>query len=68
MNAFEGQSAGYQSYLGSGGTPSKTPYKIFGGKMAKQVVRMSSGFLKIRIWRVWKGRPPPKCKKKLCTE
>jgi hypothetical protein len=63
-NGIKRWSAGQQSYLGSGRTPSKTPYEIFGEKIAKQVVRMSMGFLQIRIWRVWRCRPPPKRKKK----
>jgi hypothetical protein len=50
--------------MGKGGTLRINLCEIFGGKIAKQVVSMSSGFLKIRIWRVWKGRPPPKRKKK----
>jgi hypothetical protein len=43
-------------------------WKTFGLDFMKQVARMSSGLLKIRIWRVWRGRPPPKRKKKLRTE
>jgi hypothetical protein len=37
-NGIKGWSAGQRSHLESGGTPSKYRYKIFGGKMAKQVV------------------------------
>jgi hypothetical protein len=43
-NAFEEWSAGHRSYLGSGGTPSKTPFEIFGGKITKQVVGMLVGY------------------------
>jgi hypothetical protein len=40
-NGIKGWSAGQRSYLESGGTPSKIPYDIFGGKIAKQVVGTS---------------------------
>jgi hypothetical protein len=62
-NGIKRWSAEQRSYLGSGRTPSKNPYEIFGRKIEKQVVRMSMGFLQIRIWRVWRCRPPPKRKK-----
>jgi hypothetical protein len=40
-------------------------WRTIGLDFVKQVVRMSSGFLQIRVWRLWRGRPPPKRKKKL---
>jgi hypothetical protein len=67
-NDIKRWSAGQRSHLGTGRTRSKTPSEIFGGKIEKQVVRMSMRFLQIRIWRVWRCRPPPKRKKKLLTE
>jgi hypothetical protein len=39
-------------------------WKTFGLDFVRQVVRASSGFLQIRIWRVRRGRSPPKRKKK----
>jgi hypothetical protein len=68
MNTIEGWSAGQRSRLGSGETPSKNPYNIFGGKITKQVVGTSSGLRRIRKRTLWRGRPPPKRKKKLHTE
>jgi hypothetical protein len=62
-NGIKGWSARQRSYLGSGGTPSKSPYEIFGRKIAKQVVGTSSGLQRIRKWTIWRGRPPPKRKK-----
>jgi hypothetical protein len=38
-------------------------WRTIGLDFVKKVVRMPSGFLQIRIWRVWRGRPPPKHKK-----
>jgi hypothetical protein len=67
-NGIKRWSAEQRSYLGTGRTPSKTPYEIFGGKIEKLVVMMSMRFLQIRIWRVWRDRPPPKRKKKLHAE
>jgi hypothetical protein len=67
-NAIQGWSAGHRSYLGSGGTPSKTPYEIFRGKIAKQVVGTPSGLRRIRKWTLWRGRPPPKRKKEFQVE
>jgi hypothetical protein len=46
----------------------KTSNDIFRGKIAKQVVINSSGLRKIRKWTLWRGRPPPKRKKRSCTE
>jgi hypothetical protein len=67
-NGIKGWSAGQRSHLESGGTPSKYPYKIFGGKIAKQVVGTSRKLRKIRKWVLWIGRPPPKRKKKFQVE
>jgi hypothetical protein len=64
-NAFEGWSVGQRSYLGKGGTLRMNLYEIFGGKIAKQVVGTSRRLRRIGIWRLWRGRPPPKRKKKL---
>jgi hypothetical protein len=67
-NGIKGWSTGQRSYLGSGGTPSKYPYQIFGGKIAKQVVGTSRRLRKIRKWVLWRGRPPPKRKKEFQVE
>jgi hypothetical protein len=67
-NGFEVWSAGYRSYMRSGGQPSKTPYEIFGGKITKQVVGNSCRLRRIKKWILWRSRPPLKRKKKLRTE
>jgi hypothetical protein len=54
-NDIEGWSAGQRSHLGIGGTPSKHPYEIFGGVIAKQVVGTSSGLRKMKEWTLWRG-------------
>jgi hypothetical protein len=41
-------------------------WRTIGLDFVKQVVRMSRGFLQMTIWRLWRGRPPPKRKKKSC--
>jgi hypothetical protein len=43
MNCIKGWSAGQRPHLGSGETPSKNPYKIFRGILAKQIVGTPSG-------------------------
>jgi hypothetical protein len=37
-------------------------------EIVKQASRISSVFRKIRKWTMWRGRPPPKRKKRSCTE
>jgi hypothetical protein len=37
-------------------------------EIVKRTLRISSVFLKIRKWTLWRGRPPPKRKKRSCTE
>jgi hypothetical protein len=66
-NGIKGWSAGQRSYLGKGGTLRMNLYEIFGGKIAKQVVGDSRMLQRIRKWTLWRGRPPPKLKTKLCT-
>jgi hypothetical protein len=39
-------------------------WRTIGLDFVKKVVRMSRGFLQMTIWRLWRGRPPPKRKKK----
>jgi hypothetical protein len=63
-NSLKGQ----RSHLGSGKTPSKNPYEIFGGKITKQVVGISRRLRRIRKRTLWRVRPPPKRKKRLHTE
>jgi hypothetical protein len=67
-NGIEGCSAGQRSHLGSEGTLNKNLYEIFRGKVAKQVVVTPSWLQRIRKWTLWRGRPPPKRKKKLQVE
>jgi hypothetical protein len=64
MNGIKGWSAGQQFYLGKGGMVRMNLYEIFGGKITKQVVRTSRRLQRIRKWTLWRGRPPPKWKKK----
>jgi hypothetical protein len=64
-NGIEGCNAGQRSHLGSEGTLNKKLYEIFRGRMAKQIVGTPSGLRKIIKWTLWRGRPPPKRKKKL---
>jgi hypothetical protein len=64
-NGIEGWSSGHQSHLGCEGTLKMILYAIFRWKIAKQVVATSSRLQKIRKWSLWRGRLPPKRKKKL---
>jgi hypothetical protein len=49
-SGIKGWSTGQRSYLGSGGTPSKNPYEIVGGKIAKQVVGTSRRLRRVKKW------------------
>jgi hypothetical protein len=42
----------------------KTLKKTLGLEIGKQATVISSGLQKIKNWTLWKGRPPPKWKKK----
>jgi hypothetical protein len=64
-NRIEWCNAEQRSQLGSEGTLNKKLYEIFRGRIAKQIVRTPSGLQKIRKWTLWRGRPPPKRKKKV---
>jgi hypothetical protein len=64
MNGNEGWSSGQKSHLGSGGTRKKTLYEMYRGKIAKQVVKTSIGLLRMMDGTLWRGRPPPKRKKR----
>jgi hypothetical protein len=57
-------SSGQQTHVGSAVRLKKILYAIFRREVAKQVVGTSSGLRKIRKWILWRGRPPPKRKKK----
>jgi hypothetical protein len=61
---IKGWSTGQRSYLGKGGKLRMNLYEIFGWKIAKQVVGTSRRLRGIREWTLWRGRPPPKRKKK----
>jgi hypothetical protein len=54
-----------RAHQGSGGTRKKDIYEIFREKVMEHVVGTSSGLWKMR-WTSWRGRPPPKWKKKQC--
>jgi hypothetical protein len=42
----------------------KMLYEIFRGRIARQVIVTPSWLRKIRTWTLWRGRPPPKRKKR----
>jgi hypothetical protein len=42
----------------------KMLYEIFRGRIARQVIITPSWLRKIRKWTLWRGRPPPKRKKR----
>jgi hypothetical protein len=67
-NGIKGWSTGQRSYLGRGGTLRMNLHEISGGKIAKQIVGTSRRLRRIRIWRLWRGRPPPKHKRKVRKE
>jgi hypothetical protein len=67
-NGIEGWTSGHQSHLGSGGTLKMILHAIFRWKIMEGVVRTSSVLRKLRKWTLWKGRPPPKWKKRSSTE
>jgi hypothetical protein len=67
-NGIEGWSSREKSHVRSGVTPKTILYVIFRGIIEKQGVRTSSGLPIIRKWALWRGRPPPKRKKRVCTE
>jgi hypothetical protein len=43
----------------------KTLQKTFRLQIVKRAKEVSSGLRRMRKWILWRGRPPPKCKKKL---
>jgi hypothetical protein len=67
-NGFKGWSTGQRSYVGKGRTLRMNLYETFGGQIAKQVVATSSRLRRIRQLNLWRGRPPPKRKKKFQVE
>jgi hypothetical protein len=42
--------------------------KSIGLEFKKRTTGMSNGLQKVKDWALWRGRPPPKRKKKLHTE
>jgi hypothetical protein len=56
-----------QLRLGSERKTSGINRKTIRGKIAKQVVGTSGGLRRMMDWTLWRGRPPPKRKKKLHT-
>jgi hypothetical protein len=63
-----GWSSGQLSHMGIRVPAYKTLQKTFRLQIVKQTKAVSSGLRRIRKWILWRGRPPPKCKKKLHTE
>jgi hypothetical protein len=55
-------------YLRNEGTTSGIYRRAIVLEIAKQVVGTSNVLRKIRKWILWRGRPPPKRKKRSCTE
>jgi hypothetical protein len=43
-------------------------WKTIGLEIVNQAVGISTRLRRIRKWTLWRGRPPPKQKKKLCME
>jgi hypothetical protein len=63
-----GSSSVQQSHVESGVMLKKILSAIFRVKVAKQVVGTSRGLQRMKKWTLWRGRPPPKRKKRSCTE
>jgi hypothetical protein len=58
-----------QLHVGNERTTSMVYRKTIGLEIVKRaVVEISSGLWGIRKWTLWRGRPPTKRKKRLCTE
>jgi hypothetical protein len=66
-NGIERWSSRQLSHVESGVKLKKILYAIFRGKVAKQVVGTSRS-QRMKKWTLWRGRPPPKRKKRSCTE
>jgi hypothetical protein len=63
-----GWSSGQLSPMGIKVPAYKTLQKTFRLQIVKRAKEVSSGLRRIRMWTLWRGRPPPKRKKKLRTE
>jgi hypothetical protein len=63
-NSIRGQSRTQHPRLKSIGKVSEIYRKTIGLEVVR-ATKMSTGLLKIWNWTLWKGRPPPKWKKKL---
>jgi hypothetical protein len=63
-NDIEGWNLGERAPLGIGGTCKKDICDIFREKIMEQVVGTSSELRRRKKWTLWRGRPPPKRKKK----
>jgi hypothetical protein len=63
-NGIGGCSSGQRSHVESGVTLKKILYAIFRWKFTKQVVGTSRRLQRIKKWTLWRGRPPPKRKKR----
>jgi hypothetical protein len=58
----------WQLHLEIEKTSDRIDRKAFGLEFVKRAPGMSSGLWKMRKWTLWRGRPPPKRKKRSCTE
>jgi hypothetical protein len=65
---LEGGAQEELSPLGRGGPPYKTLKKTLELEFMKRANRMSSGLQRMIDRSLWRGRPPPKQKKKLQIE
>jgi hypothetical protein len=62
---IRGWSSGQLSLMERRAPAYKTIKKALDLEIVKQTNKMKSGFGEIRKWTLWRGRPPPKWKKKL---
>jgi hypothetical protein len=63
-NGIEGWSQGKRAHQGIEGIRKKDIYEIFRQKIMEHVVGTSGGLPKMKNWNLWRGRPPPKRKRK----
>jgi hypothetical protein len=64
MNNIKGRNPGERAPLGSGGTCKKDICDTFREKIMGHGVGISSELRRRKKWTLWRGRPPPKRKKK----
>jgi hypothetical protein len=64
MDGIRKWNPGERALLGNEGTLRKILYEIYGPKNMKRMPKASSRTWRIADWTLWRGRPPPKRKKK----